>query len=140
MNPPRLLRLAPVYAAVLVSAACTDMTGPTDGPPPMLIEIGAAATLSVAAQDVIDRVLGGLDESTERNAIDVAVRSLSAALVSREPAEVTKAADAFRVSFERYASIQQQGWLNPDFETVRLLLDETQIMASNFTLVPKTTR
>jgi hypothetical protein len=106
----------------------------------MLLELNAAATLSVAAQDVIDRVLGGLDESTERNGIDAAVRSLSAALVSRVPGELTTSAESFRVSFDRYAATQPEGSFNPDLEAVRLLLDETQQMASKMILVPKTTR
>ena len=140
MSPPRLLRLAPVYAAVLVSAACTDMTGPTGAVQPTLIEIGAATTLGVAVDDVLDRVLAGLDEGAERNGIDAAVREVSAALVSRAPGQLKNANDLFHESFDKYAALQPEGSINPDLEAVRLLLDETQVLTTKVILIPKTTQ
>ncbi len=125
MNPPK--RLLPVLALFLV--ACGDSAfAPPEEP---MIESSAAASLTLAVEDAIERLIPGLTESDQLPALSVSLTQISSALTTRLPAQLSVSAEVLRNAFDAYAATQPDVDDNPDLAAVRVLLEDLQLMSQS---------
>ena len=120
-----------------LSACNESATGPQIDPQVdqqaaiMLLRATTAADLSIGANDVLQRILPAISDSTALSALRNSVISLDDALTSRSLKDLTLSADRLKNAFEHYTNVNEGFMYDPDLGAVRVLLDQLLYVTAN---------
>lgn len=132
MTPPTLFRAPAVLVLALTLAACGEgITGLIEAGKAPLLNEGTVATQAIAVEDVVLRVLPGLTEFGKATEIAHALDRINAALTTRVPAQVSRAADLLRVALDSYAALLSDDAVRADLDAVFLLYEDVQLVTLN---------